>query len=84
MSAAHVWFGVGRAKVALDQVGRDAQPGQADRGPPALACHYSGDSGGLHQPLDSLSPDPDAVLQAELGVDPPRRRRCRPRRRGSA
>ena len=71
MSADHVRFGRGRTKVALDQVRRDPQPGQADRRAPALARRYAGDTGRVHQPLDPLSPDADGVLQAQLGMDPP-------------
>ena len=60
------------AEVALDQVGRHAQPREADGGAPALARHHPGDTGRLHQPLHALSPDADAMLQAQLGVDAPR------------
>ena len=60
-----------RTKVALNQVRWDAQPGQADRGPPPLARQNPRDTGGSHQPLDALSPDVDLVLEAQLGMNAP-------------
>ena len=71
MSADHVWSG-GRAKVALNEIESDPDAGQPDRRAPPLARRKSGDTGRLHQPLDALSPDADPVLQAQLGVNPPR------------
>ena len=60
---------IARAEVPLDQVGRDAQPGHPDRRSPALAGQQPRQTGGSHQPLDPLAPDPDPVLQPQLGVD---------------
>ena len=39
---------------------------------PALSRPDAGDTGGLHQPRDPLLPDPDVVLEAQLGMDPRR------------
>ena len=60
-----------RAEVPLDQIGRDAQPGHADGGAPALTRQNPGDTGGAHQPLHPLASDADPVLQAQLGVNTP-------------
>jgi hypothetical protein len=58
-----------------------ARPSSRARGPGAFSCspalHHARvaswargrDPGGLHQPLDALSADADAVRQAQLGVD---------------
>ena len=61
-----------RAKVALNEVGSDPDARQPDGRPPALTRQQPGDSGRSHQPLHALTPDPDIVLEPQLGVDPPR------------
>ena len=71
MSADHVWSGPS-GEVALDEIGSDPDPGQPDRGAPALARQQPRDTRVLHQALDALSPNPDPVLDPQLGVDPPR------------
>lgn len=60
---------VGRAKVALEQVGSDPDARQPDRRAPALACRNPGDTSRSHQPLDALSPDVDAMPEPQLGVN---------------
>ncbi len=61
----------GRAKVAIDQVWGDPDAGQAHGRAPALARRKPGHAGRSHQPLHALAPDPDPVLQTQLGVDAP-------------
>ena len=60
-----------RTEVALEQVGSDPDARQPNRRAPALARQKPGDTGCSHQPLHALSPDPDPVLDPQLGVDPP-------------
>jgi hypothetical protein len=61
----------GRVEVPLDQIGSDPDAGQSDRRAPALTRQDPRDTGSFHQPLDTLAPNPDPVLEPQLGVDAP-------------
>src|SRR5919106_2452446 len=62
----------GGPKVALDEVRRGLDAGHPDCRAPPLAWPDARDTGGFHQSSDALAPDPDPVLEAQLGVDPRR------------
>jgi len=61
----------GRVEVPLEQIRSDPDAGQTDRGPPPLTGQHPGDSGGFHQSLHTLAPDPDPVLEPQLSVNAP-------------
>src|SRR5829696_6698170 len=60
------------SEVALDEVRGGLDAGHADRRPPPLTRLDPRDTGGFHQAGDALAPDPDPVLEAQLGMDPGR------------
>src|SRR6478672_7731131 len=59
------------AKVALNEIASDAHAEEPPSCAPALAWKQPRDTGRLHQPLDALTPNPDAVLEPQLSMDPP-------------
>jgi hypothetical protein len=65
----------GRREVTVDEVIGDPDARHADRGAAAPAALQPGDAGRSHQPLHPLAPDPNAVRQAQVGMDA---RRVRP------
>src|SRR5918994_574285 len=69
MSATHTTFGEVGAELAFEEVGGGLDAGHADCRPPPLTRLDARDTGGFHQPGDALAPDPDPLLEAQLGVD---------------
>ena len=69
MSAIQSTFGACGAELAFDQVISDPDAGHPDRRASALLGDQPRQAGLAHQPLHPLAPDPDPVLQAQLGVD---------------
>ena len=65
---------VGRRRLELsgDEVVGDADAGHPDRRARPLLRNQAGDRGLAHQPLHALAPNPNALCQAQLGVDAPR------------
>src|SRR5436190_12555596 len=72
MSATHSTWGPEGLKSRSRRSRAGVDPRDPDGRLEALAGPDAGDSGGFHQPRDPLAPDPDAVLEAQLGVDPGR------------
>jgi hypothetical protein len=70
MSAIHSTFGASGPELPLDQVARRRDPRDPDRGAQPLAGPDPGDTGRFHEPRHALAPDPDPVLEPQLGVDP--------------
>jgi hypothetical protein len=61
-----------RGEVAVDEVLADANPGDPDRGAPALAADHPADGGLAHQALHALASDALAVAEHQLGMNPGR------------
>ena len=60
------------AELAVDEIVRDADAGDADRGGAPLLGRDRREAGEAHQPLDALARDPLAVAEHEIGPDPRR------------
>jgi hypothetical protein len=68
MSATHNTFGES-PELALQEVTGRRDPRDTDRCLPPFPGRDARDTSGFHQPRDPFAPDPDLMLEAQLGVD---------------